>query len=1010
MTQPIGLWMFAAPDLRKGSMFWDELARSVLASPYSRSLFGLSLQTRVDREQFVKRLDPLDAARDEAAWIQALDPAGSHRYDLVYPIRRACDGVERWIESAGQVEYDGDRPIRILGVLRDVTDEQLAGERLARNESHFRAFIKDAPAAVAMFDRDLRYLAASDRWRAYLRIEGDPVGRGHYEVCPDFPPSWKSVHQRCLAGAVESVEGEPFHCIEGGLRWVKWEARPWRESTGVVGGIVVGAQDIAASREAEAIATHLASLVTSSREAIISTNRDWTVSSWNAAATKLLGYSAEDILGQPITRIIPQHLLEREKWISQRVIAGEGVDDFETRRMAKDGRLIDVSLTISPIKGASGGVIGACKVIHDISARKRTENALRESEAWLRLALKGARAAVWQYNIAEAEAIWSPEVAAMHELDAKTPPTYANWLASLHPEDRPLAEGALRAALERRAPQYRAEYRVPLPSGEARWVAALGHVDFGHDGAPLRVSGINLDITERKHSELALRQSRARLNLSANAARLTYANIDFRLQTVEVAENFAQVMGYTPLAPQGAATLAGAMASLLGHVAPIDRARVAHAFQRFLAGVGSERIEYRVIGDDGFQRWIDGGWMLEFDHERRLASAFLTALDITAMVDVRDALSAAKAEAEEADQAKSKFLAAASHDLRQPVQSLTLLLAIIKRMAADAPRIVEIAGMAEGAVASLNSLLSSILDISKLDAGVVAPVIESVNLELLISQLESEYASRAAEAGLRLRVAPQALAARTDAALLGRILRNLLENALRYTSKGGIFIGLRHRGETVRIDVIDTGRGIPEDKQAEIFEEFRQLDNPARDSSQGLGLGLSIVSRLCKLLGTRVEVSSRLGRGSRFSISLPLDRLGARIARVEPEPENPGGRILVIEDNLELRRAMEVMLREWSYETVAAATGEEAVEIASRENWRFDTIVADHRLGPGLSGVAAAAEIGRRASRAIPTMIITGDTEKERIAEVHASGFSMLHKPVSASELRRYLAQAVSGR
>jgi CheY-like chemotaxis protein len=278
----------------------------------------------------------------------------------------------------------------------------------------------------------------------------------------------------------------------------------------------------------------------------------------------------------------------------------------------------------------------------------------------------------------------------------------------------------------------------------------------------------------------------------------------------------------------------------------------------------------------------------------------------------------------------------------------------------------------------------------------------------LIERLAAEYRPRAAETGLSLRLAPCSLRARADREMVERILRNLLENALRYTPQGGILLGVRRRGENVRLDVIDTGIGIAANKQTVIFEEFRQLNNPARDASQGLGLGLAIVDRLARLMGTRVEVASHPGRGSRFSLLLPLDRDGSAAAPVKSALDDCGGRILVIEDNSGLRQAYEMMLNDWGYTTFGAATGEEAIRRAAQEKWLLDAIVADHRLGPGLTGAEAAAEIARCAGRDFPTLIVTGDTARERITEIHASGFAMLHKPVEAAELRRRLAQGLA--
>ena len=364
----------------------------------------------------------------------------------------------------------------------------------------------------------------------------------------------------------------------------------------------------------------------------------------------------------------------------------------------------------------------------------------------------------------------------------------------------------------------------------------------------------------------------------------------------------------------------------------------------------------------------------------------------------------ASSEALRADRAKSKFLAAASHDLRQPVQSLVLLLSVIKRQLPDTPTAAEAVRLAQDLVNSLTGMLAGILDLSRLDAHVIAPTVSSVDLGEFANRLACEYRPRAVESGLVMRFAPRTFRASTDAALLERIVRNLIENALRYTAKGGILIGLRQRGDRVRIDVIDTGMGIPAAQQTEIFEEFRQLNNPARDSSKGLGLGLAIVARLARLLNAEVQVRSRVDRGSRFSLLLPLDRSAPVILPVKPTLDDPGGRVLVIEDNVTLRASYDFMLCVWGYETLSTASGEEALDRAALENWRIDAIIADHRLGPGLTGVAAVTEIARRAGRSIPTMIVTGDTAEDRLTEVSGSGFALLHKPVDPDELRRALA------
>jgi PAS domain S-box-containing protein len=391
------------------------------------------------------------------------------------------------------------------------------------------------------------------------------------------------------------------------------------------------------------------------------------------------------------------------------------------------------------------------------------------------------------------------------------------------------------------------------------------------------------------------------------------------------------------------------------------------------------------------------------DEQGRILQWFGAHTQITEDNELEDALRDARIEAERANQAKSKFLASASHDLRQPVQSLVLLLAALEQQVDARSKAAATVGMMKAALDGLHGLLSSILDISRLDAGVVTPIPEHVDLGDLVRRVAIDYAPKAANKGLEFRSKPQSLKVDTDPNLLERSLRNLVENALRYTLDGGLLVGIRRRGAQARIDVIDTGVGIPADKLSVIFEEFHQLNNPGRDLERGLGLGLAIVGRLADLLGAEVEADSKLGRGSRFSLLLPLAVEAGPAIAGHASDDDAGGRVLIIEDNAILLLGLEATLEDWGYETLAATSGEAALELAEKEEWRIGAIVTDQRLGSGLTGSETAREIGRRAGRAIPTLVLTGDTGADRIVEMDASGFEILHKPASPDDLRRKL-------
>jgi two-component system, sensor histidine kinase len=254
-------------------------------------------------------------------------------------------------------------------------------------------------------------------------------------------------------------------------------------------------------------------------------------------------------------------------------------------------------------------------------------------------------------------------------------------------------------------------------------------------------------------------------------------------------------------------------------------------------------------------------------------------------------------------------------------------------------------------------------------------------------------------AGLRLRVSPCRAIVRTDPVLLERMLRNLLENSLKYTKRGGILLGCRRRDGRLRIEVVDTGIGIAPDKLEEVFEEFYQTNNEARDRAKGLGLGLAVVRRLGRLLDHPVEVRSAPGRGSCFAISLPL------VARGEPAPSPPSappaggaGTLMVVEDDAIVRLGLEATLEALGHTVLGAQSVAEAVVLVRRQP--PDAILADYRLHEGATGLQAIRAIHTELGRAIPATILTGDTAAERLAEAKAGGFRLLHKPVAMLDLQ----------
>lgn len=451
-------------------------------------------------------------------------------------------------------------------------------------------------------------------------------------------------------------------------------------------------------------------------------------------------------------------------------------------------------------------------------------------------------------------------------LSAAEEPT-TDWLAKyIHPDDQPRCLAAIREAIRAKAP-FELEHRVRRMDGTLGWTFSRAVPILGPDGEIAEWFGVASDVTERKRTEEALHISEARLRMALDAGELGGWEHDLTTGIVQGTRKHDQILGYDQTPPQWS------YEAFLRHVVKADREEVDRFNRRALQqGIGG-RYECRIRRADGIDRWIEVHSKPEFDDDGRVIRLLGTIADITRRKQAEQELRRAKQEAERANLAKSKFLAAASHDLRQPLQSLLLFLDVLKpHVAADGlPALNHL----ERGLDALTDLLNSLLDISRLDAGVVAPTIEDFAVQEMIEPIVAAYLPVAAGKGLALEVTPSAAVVHSDRTLLGRILRNLVENALRYTDAGRIAIECHRIDQRLRIEVRDTGVGIAPEHLDLIWEEFHQVGNPERDRGRGLGLGLSIVRRLSDLLDHPVHVGSLPGKGSVFSVEVPLGEIAS---------------------------------------------------------------------------------------------------------------------------------------
>ena len=415
-------------------------------------------------------------------------------------------------------------------------------------------------------------------------------------------------------------------------------------------------------------------------------------------------------------------------------------------------------------------------------------------------------------------------------------------------------------------------------------------------------------------------------------------------------------------------------------------------------------VEREIQGQSGY--WFIRRILPYRTRDEKTEGVVITFEDVTERRRTADALTAAKRQAELASVAKSRFLAAASHDLRQPLQTLALLQGLLaKKVVGEKAQ--QLVARIDEALGAMTGMLNALLDINQIEVGAVKAETADFAVNDLFDRLREELTFHAQAAGLALRVMPCALSIRSDPRLLEQMLRNLLSNALKYTQRGKVLVGCRRCEGKLRIEIWDTGIGIPESELQAIFEEYHQLDNAARQRSHGLGLGLSIVKSLGELLGHPIQVRSLHGKGSMFSIEVALTPSGASpspdyiagadLASTLVAPRS--GSILIVEDDPEVREYLELFLREEGYDATTAIDGPAALEMAARRTIRPDLVLADYNLPSGMNGVQVSQKLRQELSRQVPFIILTGDISAEALRDIALHDCVHFNKPVKLKEL-----------
>jgi signal transduction histidine kinase/CheY-like chemotaxis protein len=441
------------------------------------------------------------------------------------------------------------------------------------------------------------------------------------------------------------------------------------------------------------------------------------------------------------------------------------------------------------------------------------------------------------------------------------------------------------------------------------------------------------------------------------------------------------------------------------YLLPEDQREVFAAIEEAIRTGSTFELEHRVRLADGGVGWVLSRAVPILGPDGEVVEWFGAASDITARREAEAVLRVARDAAEAANREKSRFLASVSHDLRQPVMAALLFVDLLRKRPLGGHERELVEPLADS-VTNLNGMLTGLLEVARLDAGIVRPEVREFPLDELLGRLRGEFQGAAREAGLSLEVTQTGLSICSDPLLVELVLRNLLSNAIKFTEAGGVRVAVDAEAEDALLSVIDTGVGIPADQLERVFEDYVQLGKTPREHSRGFGIGLSTVRRVAALLGIEVAVRSTAGRGSTFALRLPLaeDRDSAhRDAATAEEGVLGGVTVLVVDDEALVLKALEMTLRSRGAAVRAARGLRDAAEALARDDGPPDAVVADYTLAQGERGteiIAAARERGVRAA-----VLITGDTSPARMAEAERSGYRLLHKPVDPDRLTNLLTE-----
>ncbi len=910
-----------------------------------------------------------------------------------------------WYSSA---IYDAQgRLTSILSRVLDISERKAADEGLRRSQAQLKSFIRHAPISIAMFDRDMRYLATSGRWLVeHGRGHADLVGLSHYQVHPDLPPEWRLAHQQALAGATVKNDEDLWVQADGSRMWLRWVVQPWLDENAIIGGVIISFEDITKYKASEDALRHQVDLnryyLDTVQTLIVALDGEGRITRINRKGCEILGYCEDELVGKDwFETCLPQpEGGEQIHPLFRRIMAGEqgAAEYYENPIRCRDGRLRLIAWHNAALTDEAGRVTGILSSGEDITERRLAEDLLRESERRLAGIVGSAMDAIISVDQEQRVCLFNPAAEQMFGMTAAE--VYGRPLAHLMPE---------RARVEhaRHIRDFAAAGPTALRMGalgSLRGLRASGE-EFPAEASisQIEVGGEKIftvflrDITQRVSADTALRESRDRLKLALRAARAGHWDWDLATGRAACAAECYALWGVE----QGRERLDEWMEV----VHPEDLEGVRRRWSEAGAGGQDLNLEFRVNHPDLGTRWLMVlGRTIRDDAGLPVRISGLS-MDITERKLAEEALL-------EADRRKDEFLATLAHELRNPLAPIRSAVEILKLKDAPDPTARAARDMIERQLQHLVRLVDDLMDRNRITRGRLQLRKEPVELSAVLGQaIESaRHNPLCVEHQLSWELPNQPIYVEADPLRLEQVFVNLLDNACKYTDKGGsIRLSAARDGADVVVRVIDTGIGIRPEHLPRLFKMFVQVGSESERSRGGLGIGLSLARGLVEMHGGRIEVRSEgPGKGTELSVRLPILTTEPEAPPAPPRAwDEQGGaavhRILVVDDNPDVVEALAMFLRVTGYEVETAGDGLEALQAAER--FAPDLVLLDIGM-PKLDGYSACRSMRQQPwGKDLVIVAMTGWGQDDDRRKSREAGFDgHLVKPVDPSALQRLLA------